>query len=523
MSRAPRLIGLLVLAGGIGGIIYYLAATGGGDGSDVVTAPAIRGELVITVTERGELESSRSVNVLCEVEGGGKLATIIAEGTRVKKGDEIARFDMDLLQKSINEQEVKWETADGKMKAAKSALDIQRYKCETEVSKADTALKLAVIDYKSYGDTEQGEYRVELDKREAALKLAEKELKEAEDNLEFTRGMVKRGFTPQEQLRAIELGVESKRYTVGQQKADLRYFTRYTKEKKETEYKAKADDALRELDRAKKNQIAETEKGTNELRGAEKTAELEKRELARLRKQIEKCLVVAPQDGIVIYAKRYWYDDESNIRPGATLHFQQPIVTLPDLDQMQIKLRIHESVVKKVVKGQHATLQVEALQGVVLHGKVVSVATQAQSQGWRSAVKEYETVVSVDDLPPDAGLRPGMTAEVRILLKTVPDALTVPVQAVTEFDGKHIAYVRTASGLERRVVKVGESNETLVQILEGISEGEHVALDARVRAAAELKSSDGTDGEQKNEKEKEKESQKKDASPPPTPPIAGKT
>jgi RND family efflux transporter MFP subunit len=472
--------------------------------------------MIITVTERGELESAKSTNVLCEVEGGGKLATIIPEGTRVKKGDEIARFDMDVLQKGINEQEVKWETADGKMKAAKSALDIQKYKSDTEVQKAETDLKLAEIDNKSYGDVEQGQYRVELDKREAALKLAEKELKEAEDNLDFTRGMVKRGFTPQEQLRAIELGVESKRFTVGQQKADLRYFVRYTKEKQETEFKAKADNARRELDRAKKSQIAETEKSANELKGAEKTAELEKRELARLRKQIEKCLVTAPQDGIVIYAKRYYWDDESSVRPGATLHFQQPIVTLPDLDQMQVKLRVHESVVKRVQKGQTATLQMEALPGTVLHGRVVSVATQAQSQGWRSAVKEYETVVSIDSLPPNAGLRPGMSAEVKILLKTVPNALTVPVQAVTEFDGKHIAYVKTAGGLERREVKVGETNETLVQIVEGINEGEHVALDARARAAIELKKSDGKDAGKKNEKPDQK-----DAPPTPALPVAG--
>jgi multidrug efflux pump subunit AcrA (membrane-fusion protein) len=188
---------------------------------------------------------------------------------------------------------------------------------------------------------------------------------------------------------------------------------------------------------------------------------------------------------------------------------------------MQVKLRVHESVVNRVLKGQTATLQVEALPGVVLHGKVVSVATQAQSQGWRSAVKDYETIVSIDDLPPDAGLRPGMTAEVKILLKTVPDALTVPVQAVTEFDGKHIAYVKTSRGLERREVKVGESNETLVQILEGINEGEQVALDARVRAAAELKTSEGKDAGKKDDKEKEKE--KPTVSPTASPPIAGKS
>jgi multidrug efflux pump subunit AcrA (membrane-fusion protein) len=106
------------------------------------------------------------------------------------------------------------------------------------------------------------------------------------------------------------------------------------------------------------------------------------------------------------------------------------------------------------------------------------------------------TEVSIDDLPTEAGLRPGMSAEVRILVKTVTDALTVPVQAVTEFDGKHIAYVVGPAGIDRREVKVGENNQQLVQILEGVTDGERLALDARVRAAAELKH-EGKTGEGK--------------------------
>jgi RND family efflux transporter MFP subunit len=321
--------------------------------------------------------------------------------------------------------------------------------------------------------------------------------------------MVKKGFAQMEQIRAMELNKDSKVAKVRQQEADLKNLERNVRRMKIVELEGKLDDARREFDRAKKGLKSAVEKAQGELTAAKKTAELENRELARLRKQLDKCVVTAPQDGIVIYAKRYYWDDASEIRPGAQVHFQQPIVTLPDLDKMQVKLRVHESVVKKVQKGQTATLQVEALGAQVLHGKVVSVATQAQAQ-WRSSVKEYETVVSVDDLPADAGLRPGMTAEVKVLLKTVPDALTVPVQAVTEFDGKHIAYVATPGGLERREVAVGESNEQLVQILDGVAEGERVALDARLRAAAELKAAGGEKGKKDD---KDKKDEKKESSP----------
>ena len=103
--------------------------------------------------------------MICEVEGGGKIATIVPEGTRVKKGDEVARFDTDALQKAINEQEVKWEQADGKVKAAQSELEVQKNKEPREIAKANLALTLAKIDLESYEDKE-GEYQVELDKRQ---------------------------------------------------------------------------------------------------------------------------------------------------------------------------------------------------------------------------------------------------------------------------------------------------------------------------------------------------------------------
>ena len=56
-----------------------------------VTATIARGELKITITDRGELESIDAVQVMCDLKGGGKLVSIIDEGKRVRKGDEVAR------------------------------------------------------------------------------------------------------------------------------------------------------------------------------------------------------------------------------------------------------------------------------------------------------------------------------------------------------------------------------------------------------------------------------------------------
>src|SRR5207244_11810198 len=102
-------------------------------------------------------------------------------------------------------------------------------------------------------------------------------------------------------------------------------------------------------------------------------------------------------------------------------------------------------------------------------------------------VKQYLIKVQIEDRPPDSGLNPGMTAQVKIHCGEVLDVLLVPVQAVAENEGKHYAYASGSHGLERREVEVGETNEKFVQVKDGLDEGEKVALDDRARMTAETK------------------------------------
>jgi len=80
-------------------------------------------------------------------------------------------------------------------------------------------------------------------------------------------------------------------------------------------------------------------------------------------------------------------------------------------------------------------------------------------------------------------LKPGMTAEARILVGELHNVLVVPVQAITEHKGEFYAFVDEPGGIKLRKVKIGENNEKLVEVLDGLKEGESVALDARIRAA----------------------------------------
>lgn len=451
-----------------------------------ITGGVTRGELPITVTERGEMESSSTVDAHCEVEGREiKLVSIMPEGIHVTNGQEVAKFDTEKLQKTYAEQEVKWEQAEGKAKAAKGDMEVQLNKGESEIAKAKLALTLADLDRDKYLE---GEYAVEFYKIKGAIELAEKDLKEAEDKLSFYRDYEKKGFGTPEQTRVRELALEQNRYLLEMNKISLKVLEKYTRKQKLTELTAKAEDAARELERTYKSSAASNEKCRTDLKAAEVTARLEKRELDRIKEQLEKCVMRAPQNGILVYAKDRYWDASSRIQAGAMVYNRQTIFTIPDLTRMQVKVKVHESVVKKIKPGLKAEIIMDALPQQALHGTVLSVGTMAHQDGyWSQGVKEYMTIIQVTDLPESAGLKPGMTGEVKVLVKKLPGVLMAPVQAVAERDGKHQAYVVGPKGVERREVTVGENNEKFVEVKDGLDEGERLALDARARVAAEAK------------------------------------
>jgi RND family efflux transporter MFP subunit len=444
--------------------------------------------LKVTVSDRGELSSIDESAVECELEGGmAKLVTIVPEGTRVKKNDVVATLDTDALMKSLNEQRVKLELAETKVKTSRSDVVQAKSKQGTENATAEKKLKLAKIALKKYLDP-QGEYVKEREKLKGALELAKKDLQDAEAELEFYRKQLKKGFGQLTDVQSREIGVQQKKNILNSAEAELRVLEKFTRDENETKLQFEADDAEREVERTRDAQKSAVEKAESELKNAESTAKIEKETLDRIQQQIDRCTIKAPTDGIVVYANSRYWDESSRIRPGAQLYNRQPIFSLPDLTKMKVKMKVHESLVKKVKAGMPATFLLEALPGVTLHGKVTKIATIAQADGWRGGgVKMYETEISIDDLPTDAGLKPGMTAEVKILVNTLPDALQVPVSGVTEYDGARVAYVVAGGKVARREVQVGETSEQFVQVTSGLEAGEQVALDARARAAADLK------------------------------------
>jgi len=76
----------------------------------------------------------------------------------------------------------------------------------------------------------------------------------------------------------------------------------------------------------------------------------------------------------------------------------------------------------------------------------------------------------------DVLLRPGLLADVNILIEKIPNALHVPMQAVFEKDGKPVVYIKNGSKFDVRVIKPAKRSESTMVIADGVKAGDIVVL-----------------------------------------------
>jgi RND family efflux transporter MFP subunit len=208
--------------------------------------------------------------------------------------------------------------------------------------------------------------------------------------------------------------------------------------------------------------------------------------------ELPKCVLRAPQDGVVVYyvpeqVRGGGGTQQTIVAQGEPVREGQKLLQITDPSRMQVKVRVHEALVSHLHpedprdkgSGQRAQVRVDAFPNRVLTGHVKAVATVASQQDWFAAdVKLYRTVVSIDT--PSEGLRPGMSAEVRILAQQTPGpVLQVPLQSVVGTGQKRFCLVLGDKEVHVREVATGLGNDLAVEIRSGLKEGERVILSPR--------------------------------------------
>jgi HlyD family secretion protein len=484
---------LLLVAVGIGLFeVYRRTSTAPSSESEVLTHIAQRRTLEDTVVERGTIESQNTVYGKCEVPGNeSSIVFIVPEGTEVKKGDVIVKLESDKIDQQIALKRIALNEAEGKLKEAQQNLIAKKNEGDGKIVTATRELELAKIDVEKYRD---GDYKAEESELQRLIADGQAQLQKFLDERSNIEVLVKKGYRSPEQLDEYRLRVNSLKKAVERDIQKLDNLKKYDYKLKMTTFQGKETDAISKLDREKSTAQAEVEKAESAIKNAQNLVDLINDELAELNATLEKCTMKAPQDGTVAYANQPWYDDSDRIRIGSRVYQQRDIFYLPDMLKMQVKLRVHESVINRIKKDQTASIRLDAFPDVKLKGTVHFVSELAASS--YDDTKNYEAIVHIHEIPSHIALRPGMTAELEILVGTYQDILAVPVGAITEHFQQSYVYVADGKEFRRRPVKTGRITHSFIEVVEGLEVGQVIAMDAYRRgtnefAAAERKAGVG--------------------------------
>jgi multidrug resistance efflux pump len=186
--------------------------------------------------------------------------------------------------------------------------------------------------------------------------------------------------------------------------------------------------------------------------------------------QLSYCTVNAPIDGVVTTL---------SIQKGTIISSATSVVggsaalVLSDLSHLYILADVDESEIGSVRVGQDVDIKADAYPGVKFTGTVVRIAAQGVNT---SNVVTFEVKIEVTSKNKSL-LKPQMTGDVNIIQSRKDEVLLVPISAVTRKDRKEIVTVQHADGTtEDRTVKIGLTDGTNDEVIDGLNEGETVVM-----------------------------------------------
>jgi len=191
---------------------------------------------------------------------------------------------------------------------------------------------------------------------------------------------------------------------------------------------------------------------------------------------LSKATLTAPMDGIVIFNALGVPGADGSVAkaaPGAAVAPQAAPFTVVRLGEINFNAQVDEADVDKIKSGMKAKISLDAFSSDTFDGTVEAIRSTA-IQTTTGGIA-FPVLVKIDPKAKDLLL--GMSGSVDIQVSAVPDALTVPIEAILDESGKKFVFVVEATKVRKVEVTTGSLTDTRAQIIKGLKEGDTVATD----------------------------------------------
>jgi len=340
------------------------------------------------------------------------------------------------------------------------------------ISAPSEAGDLQVIKIAADGaQVKKGEAVVEFDKTRTEQELAQHKssMKSAQAEIEQARAQAR--LTEEEDVTAAmkaRYDLETAKLEAGKQEIVSKI--------EGEEAKLKVTDSEQKLREAEQKQKSDRAVSKATIESKVQASQKALYDVQRAERALAQMISRAPTAGTISLVQLWHPDGQAAFKPGDRAWPGAPMAELPDMSTLRVISRVDETERGRLQIGQSTTVQLDAIPDRQFTGHISQISTIATadfSGGWPFP-RNFNVEVALEQT--DSRLRPGMTAQLTIVIDQVPNAISIPVQASFQTSGHTVAYVLHGADFDERVIELGRRSGDRVLVAKGLRPGERVAL-----------------------------------------------
>ncbi len=454
--------------------------------SESLTAKVIKDDLKIDIEIPGVFVAEDKEEIAMEpkqYKGELIITKIAQEGLSIKQGDVLMEFDTDNLDDALEEAQNLVTDAEVELQKAEADLEAQKIDSQTKLSQLTKELQFAERDFKAATAMEAFEHK----KKEKEITDAKRNLKNAKVDFEQLKELYEERelhtATENILIERQKEGIENSEKSIEQLEREFEHFKIFTKSKETLTKELDLEKKKSELKKQEIQGAASLKEKESVVAKARRKLDRETKKVADLKEDSESLKVTAPRDGVLFYGKTgnespagilLGGRNRNEMRIGGRVQTHGILMTVATMENLSVKTQVLENDIQHMKKGLSITIRPDAFPAMELVGELTKVDQIATRSNFLSEVRRFSVKGKIHGS--NSQLRSGMNCRVTVHADKVPDAVQVPVVAVSEEKGKYYCFVKSGNSSDRREVKIGMSNDETVQITEGLRPGEIVYL-----------------------------------------------
>ena len=199
-------------------------------------------------------------------------------------------------------------------------------------------------------------------------------------------------------------------------------------------------------------------------------------DVAREERGLSQMVLRAPTAGTITLLQHFSGSGMTTYRAGDRAWPGAAIAELPDATTLRLSARVDETERGRLALKEPVTVQLNAIPDRQFTGhieQISAIASMDFSSGW-PITRNFTLGIVLDQTDPR--FKPGISGQVTVVVDRVPNAITIPAQALFQKSGQNIAYVWHGDQFEERAIEIGRRSGDRILIAKGVNAGEQVAL-----------------------------------------------